>query len=391
MHYLELVKTIDPCAGGVIAGITALARERNRRGDRTTVASLDAPDFKAGEGLPFTWVGLGPGRGKYGYAPNYTPWLRQHAAGFDAVIINGLWQYHSFGAWRALHDMGIPYLVFPHGMLDPWFRHRYPLKHLKKMLYWWWADYRVLRDAAAVCFTCDQERQLASGSFWPYRAKERVVGYGIDEPPPPYPGQIAEFLCHVPAAAGRRVLLFLSRIHEKKGCDLLLHAFAATCAVDPHWHLVMAGPDDDGSSVRLQAMATKLGIARRVSWPGMLSGAGKWGAFRSAEAFCLPSHQENFGLVVAEALACGCPVLTTDQVNIWREVVDGGAGLAGADTVDGVTSLLSRWIASGESGARIYRSQARPTFLKNFHIAAASARIGSLISRPSAQAGLVPA
>jgi glycosyltransferase involved in cell wall biosynthesis len=175
------------------------------------------------------------------------------------------------------------------------------------------------------------------------------------------------------------VLLFLSRIHEKKGCDLLLQAFATTYAHDPQWHLVMAGPDDDGSMARLQAMADKLGIAGRVSWPGMLSGAAKWGAYRTAEAFCLPSHQENFGLVVAEALACGCPVLITEQVNIWREVVDGGAGLAGADTVVGVTGLLSRWLALGPAVASSCRSQARPTFLRNFHIAAASRRIADLL------------
>ena len=383
MHYLELVRTIDPRAGGVIAGITALARERTRHGDRTTVVSLDAPDAMTVGGLPFAWVGLGPGIGSYGYAADYTPWLRRHAAAFDAVIINGLWQYHSFGAWRVLHQLGIPYMVFPHGMLDPWFKRRYPFKHLKKTMYWWLAEYRVLRDAMVVCFTCDQERLLARESFRPYRANERVVGYGIDEPPPPDPTQIAEFLCHVPAAADRRVLLFLSRIHEKKGCDLLLHAFAGTCALDPQWHLVMAGPDDDGSRTRLQALSDRLGIAGRVSWPGMLSGAAKWGAYRSAEAFCLPSHQENFGLVVAEALACGCPVLITDQVNIWREVVDGGAGLAGADNVVGVTGLLSRWLASGSAMASPCRSQARPNFLRNFHISAASGRIADLLSKRS--------
>ncbi len=381
MHYLELVASIDPRSGGVIAGITALAHERAAHGDRTTVASLDAPDAFAQRGLPFAWVGLGPGRGKYAYAPDYTPWVRAQARAFDLVSINGLWQYHSFGAWRALRQLGVPYVVFPHGMLDPWFNREYPLKHLKKMLYWWWAERRVLRDAAAVCFTCDRERELARQSFSPYQASETVVGYGIDDPPPPDPGQVAEFIRRVPAAAGSRVLLFLSRIDKKKGCDLLLRAFARVCASDPRWHLVMAGPDLDGWQAKLQSMATSLGIAKRVSWPGMLSGAGKWGAFRTAEAFCLPSHQENFGIVVAEALACGCPVLTSDQVNIWPEVIAGGAGLAGADTVVGISGLLSRWIAAGETAAATCRSNARPAYLRHFHIASASARIGSLAWR----------
>ncbi len=382
MHYLELVASIDPCAGGVIAGITALAHERAAHGDQTTVASLDAPDAFQQGGLPFAWVGLGPGRGKFGYAPDYTPWVRAHASEFDMVIINGLWQYHSVGAWKALRQLGVPYVVFPHGMLDPWFNRQYPLKHLKKMLYWWWAEGRVLRDAAAVCFTCDRERLLARQSFSPYRVSEAVIGYGIDDPPPPDPGQVAEFIRRVPAAAGSRVLLFLSRLDKKKGCDLLLRAFAGVCASDPRWHLVMAGPDQDGWQAELQAMATSLGIAHRVSWPGMLSGSGKWGAFRSAEAFCLPSHQENFGIVVAEALACGCPVLTSDQVNIWPEVIAGGAGLAGADTVVGISGLLTRWITAGATAAATYRSNARPAYLRHFHIASASARIGSLFSHP---------
>ena len=383
MRYLELVATVDPCAGGVIAGITALARERARQGDHTTVVSLDDPARFPDAGHPFAWVGLGPGAGKFAYARGYVPWLREHARSFDAVIINGLWQYHSFGAWRALASAGIPYLVFPHGMLDPWFKRRYPLKHVKKMLAWWWGDYRVLRDAHAVCFTCDQERMLARQSFRRYRARECVVGYGIDDPPPADEEQQAAFMRLVPAASGKRIVLFLSRIHEKKGCDLLLQAFATCCSRDPRWHLVMAGPDQDGWQSTLQTMAATLGIASRVSWPGMIAGPAKWGAFRAADVFCLPSHQENFGVVVAEALACGCPALVSDQVNIWKEVVDAGAGMVAPDSVVGTASLLQRWIGASDADAQGMRRSARKAFLDQFHISAASFRIrAAAISTP---------
>jgi len=374
LRYLEVVSTIDPRAGGVIAGINALARERTRFGSHTTVVSLDSPDAFPSLEAPYTWVGLGSRGGVYRYTPDLVPWLRDHARDFDRVIVNGLWQYHSFGAWRALHALGIPYLVFPHGMLDPWFKRTYPLKHVKKMLYWWWADYRVLRDAAAVCFTCDEERLLARRSFRRYRARECVVGYGVDDPPPASPAQTAAFAQAVPQAPpGSRILLFLSRIQEKKGCDLLLRAFASELASDPQWHLVMAGPDQEGWQATLAALARQLGIADRISWPGMLTGDAKWGAFRAAEVFCLPSHQENFGVVVAEALACGCPVLLSDQVNIWRETVDGGAGLVAPDTVAGTARLLKSWNAS--TARETMRSQSRPTFLRHFHIHAAARRI----------------
>ena len=107
---------------------------------------------------------------------------KERHAGYDAVVVHGIWQYHSFGVWRALHGTATPYFVFPHGMLDPWFNRTYPLKHLKKLLYWPWAEYRVLRDAAAVLFTAEQERLLARESFRLYRCHEVVVNFGTATP-----------------------------------------------------------------------------------------------------------------------------------------------------------------------------------------------------------------
>jgi glycosyltransferase involved in cell wall biosynthesis len=246
------------------------------------------------------------------------------ARSHDLVIIEGIWQYHAFATWRALRVTGIPYFVYPHGMLDPWFKRTYPLKHLKKWAYWPWADYRVLRDAQAVLFTTEQERLLARQSFWLYQANEVVVGYGTSAPPGDAEQQRELFLSRFPQLRGQRILLFLSRIHPKKGVDLLLEAFAAVASSDPRLQLVIAGPDQVGWQAQLQQRAAALGIADRITWPGMLSGDLKWGAFRAAELFCLPSHQENFGIVVAEALACGLPVTIAEPVNIASEAASHG-------------------------------------------------------------------
>ncbi len=107
----------------------------------------------------------------------------------------------------------------------------------------------------------------------------------------------------------------------------------------------MAGPDAQGWQERLEQAAQAAGVAEQVHWPGMLRGDAKWGAFRAAEAFVLPSHQENFGIAVAEALACGRPVLLSDKVNIAAEIVADGAGLIEPDTLEGTVRLLERWIA----------------------------------------------
>lgn len=381
MKILSLIRSIDLQGGGPISVITSMAQERLHHGHQTTVVSMDAPDSYDPATLPFKWIGLGPSWGTYGYTPRLTPWLRSHAREFDAVILHGLWMWHGLGTWRTLRRTNVPYLIFCHGMLDPWFKRRYPLKHLKKWLYWSWAEYHVLRDAAAVCFTSEQERSLARESFRLYRANERVVGYGIASPPTENSKQKQAFLQAAPATANKRVLLFLSRIHEKKGCDLLLKAFAQELAKDPTWHLVMAGPDQEGWRSKLEIMAQQYGISERVSWPGMLTGDAKWGAFRVAEVFCLPSHQENFGVVVAEALACGCPVLISDQVNIFREVLSARAGFVEPDTTAGCAALLRRWQALPHSEAADMRARAIAAYHRHFHVGAAAASINAVISQ----------
>ena len=256
----------------------------------------------------------------YRFNPRLVPWLRGNASNYDVVVVNGIWQYTSFAVWRALRKSRTPYAVFTHGMLDPWSRHTFPLKHLKKSLYWPWGEYRVLRDAAAVLFTCEEERLRARRSFRLYSAKETVVKYGTTVAAGERASQVAECFDSYPELRHKRIALYMGRIHPKKGCDLVLQAFASILSEDARWHLVIAGPDQTGLKDRLLILAERLGITRRITWPGMVSGSAKWGLFGAAEVFFLPSHQENFGIVVAEALACGVPCLISDKVNIWREV-----------------------------------------------------------------------
>lgn len=281
----------------------------------------------------------------YGYAPDLIPWLRENLDHYDAVMVHGLWNYASFAASRVLPRADKPYFAFSHGMLDPWFKQQYPLKHLAKQAFWTVADGPLLSGAKAVFFTTEEEKHLAHGQFFGHRYNPVVVGYGTARAPAPTDAQREAFCRLVPEIAGRRYLLFLSRIHPKKGCDLLIKAFAETAELDPDLHLVIAGPDEIGIVETLKGHAQAAGISDRIHWPGLLKGEAKWGAFHHCEAFVLPSHQENFGIAVAEALGCGRPALITDKVNIWREVADAEAGLVETDDEVGVTRLLQRWAA----------------------------------------------
>ena len=381
MRLLHVISSIRAAGGGPVEAVRSLSAVHQRAGHTIEVASLDDPANPEVRSFPLTTHALGPGRGAYAYSPHFFAWMRQNRANYDAVIVHGLWQYHSFGTWRALARSSTPYYVFPHGMLDPWFKRRFPLKHLKKWLYWPWTDYRVLRDARGVLFTCEEERRFAAHSFALYRAKEIVIGLGTLAPPA---ADDSYFLGRFPQLQGRRLLLFMGRLHPKKGCDLLIEAFAATLAADPAWRLVFAGPDEVAWQSELVTRVQELGMADRVVWTGMLRGLEKWSALPAAEVFALPSHQENFGIAVAEALACGVPVLISRAVNIWREIDSARAGLVAPDTVAGTTDLLRRWQALSDTERDSMRQNARACFIQNFSIEQSAARLMDVLENQAA-------
>ncbi len=372
MKILQVIHSANPVAGGPIEGIKQLAGVLRQNGHSVELLCLDGPTEPWLTDLGFPVHAVGPSTPCYGYSPRFVPWLRKHRSDYDKVIVNGLWQFGGFGTWWALRNVAGSYFVFTHGMLDPWFKKRYPLKHLKKWLYWPWAEYRVLRDAATVLFTCEEERLQARKSFWLYRCREKVVNFGTAGPIGEPGIQRSLFLERFPEAQNHRLLLFLGRLHEKKGCMELIEAFGrfaeAAHAGSADFRVVMAGPADSDYAHAVRRTADRLGLTDRVIWTGMLAGDLKWGAFHAAEAFILPSHQENFGIAVAEALACSLPVLISDKVNIWREIQQDGAGIVENDDGPGTLRLLNRWLALNPKGRGDMRLAARTCFEQRFEI-----------------------
>jgi len=376
LRILNVVSSINPAAGGVSEAILRLSKAVVDLGHEVEIVSVDAPDSTWKKDIQVPVHLKGPARGTLEYSRDFNEWLMRNSGSFDAIISHGLWRYNSHATRRAARAAGRPYFVFPHGMLDPWFKRQYPVKHLKKCAYWWLTEYSVLRDARAVLFTCKEELLLARGSFRPYRCVERVVPLGTSGPPENEEQQRKAFFEAFPEIRGKRVILFLGRLHEKKGCDLLLRAFLNLMKSKPHeaWrdlYLMIAGPcshpDYLGMLKQLAAECEVLSPGS-VSFPGRLSGDLKWGAFREAEVFVLPSHQENFGIAVVEALACGTPVLISRPVNIWREIESSGAGLVDSDTVEGCTRLLEQWLNLGDQAKMEMAARAVESFKQNFEI-----------------------
>lgn len=372
MKFLHIIHSVNPEGGGPIEGVIQLSRVKKDYGHSVEILSLDAPDAPYLKQCPLVVHALGPGLGKYGYSSKFKSWLASSIQNYDAFIINGIWQYHSFAAHTVLKKQNRPYYLFTHGMLDPWFKHQYPFKHLKKWLYWPWSEYPVLRDAKKVLFTCENEKILARQSFWLYRCNEQVVNFGTAGHTGNAEKQRRLFLSSFPHLRDKRFLLFLSRIHPKKGIDLLIEAFAQTGNSQPELQLVIAGPDQVGWQAELQRLADKHGIADKITWTGMLSGNIKWGAYYCADAFILTSHSENFGIVVAEALSCYLPVLITNKINIWQEIIQDSAGFAVADTLHGSIDLLNRWQQLDMSDKTEMRKNAHSCFTNRFEITKAA-------------------
>lgn len=344
MKLLHVIPTLNPKNGGPGEGVRQIAKEFSKRGHTVECICLDLPESPWLSDNFLKIHSASPGFMKYYYSPSLYDWLIANIESYDFVVINGLWQYTGLATSKACREKKIPYFVFTHGMLDPWFKEAYPIKHFKKLIYWLLFERRILRGASRVLFTCAEELTLSKGTFPGSFGSPYIVSYGTTSSPTNSAALKEHFLSRNPTLRGKRLFLFLGRIHEKKGCDLLINAFAQVASFDPDLQLIIAGPDESGLTEKLKVESTKLKIFDRVTWVGMVSGDDKWGAYYAAEIFCLPSHQENFGIAVAEALSCGKPVLISNKVNIWREVEASGAGVVESDTLEGTLTALKKWL-----------------------------------------------
>lgn len=402
MNILHVIAGMNPSMGGVSQAVRTMCTELTKQGMYNEVTGLDSPGEPFLQNEPALIHRLGPAKTPWSYGAKFGPWLVNNLHRFDVILLHGLWLYHGYALQKAIQtcrdqrkDNLLPRVfIMPHGMLDPYFQQApgRKMKALRNWLYWKLIENKVIEDASGLLFTCEEEQQLAREPFQPYKPKsEVVVGLGVEPPPAYTPAMREAFLKKCPDLVDTPYILFLSRINPKKGVDLLVNAYAqiaqtqATAGVSTLQQdtlgidqdvllslpkLLIAGPGLDtpyGQSVQQLAQSNQEAKAA-ISFTDMLSGDAKWGAFYGCEAFVLPSHQENFGIAVVEALACGKPVLISDQVNIWREIDRSGSGFVAPDSVAGVHQLIDRWLNLSIDEKQQMGSKALTTFQKNFSI-----------------------
>ncbi len=263
-------------------------------------------------------------------------WLSKHVSDFDLLHIHALFSFAALPASYWAARFRVPYIVMPHGMLNVWgMTHRRPwLKRASFRL----LESRILKQAALVHYNSYQERHEAET-------------LGVTGASAVIPNALPEFSTEdvsgafrrrYPQLRGRRIILFLSRIDQKKGLDLLLRAFADLRRKAPDAILVIAGHGQDWFAQQLKTQTRTLEIVEDVVWTGFLTGEDKQAAFADAVMYVLPSYSENFGIAVAEAMAAGLPVVVSDQVGIHGDIVEAAAGLVIRCEVGDLTQTMLR-------------------------------------------------
>jgi glycosyltransferase involved in cell wall biosynthesis len=242
-------------------------------------------------------------RARWVLDPSLRSRLKRAILESSGVHIHGLWETHAMSSSSVLRGVKRPYIVSAHGMLDPWaLRH----KRIRKAVYAALIEIRGMRGAACL-------RALTEDEVGDYRRLGltnpiAIVPNGIDPPLETTPGL---FWHENPALMGKRIILFLGRLHHKKGLDILLQAWARIVRKSDDVHLVIAGPDSDNTLLALLQLAADLKLGNHVTFAGMLSGQRKWSTIAAADLFVLPSYSEGFSMAILEALSIGVPVLVS--------------------------------------------------------------------------------
>jgi glycosyltransferase involved in cell wall biosynthesis len=240
----------------------------------------------------------------------------------DIVHDNGLWLAHHHRVAQICRARGLPRLVSPHGMLEPWARRH---KKWKKDIAWHLYQRNDIASADGLHATAVREA-------------ENLAKLGLGVPIHLIPHSISIPTERVLFASQRvRTALFMGRLHPVKGLPMLIEAWSR---VRPEsWRLILAGPDEAGHRAELETLIAARGLGEVVTFVGPLGGEKKEEALSGADLFVLPSHSESFGMVIAEALAHGLPVLTTTGAP-WPALTQEAMGWRTPTTVEGIATGL---------------------------------------------------
>jgi len=339
---LHVTSGLDIRSGGPAVSLAGLATGQNRAGLRVEVLATYRAGCEEGleqqmrkDGVAVRCVG--PCTGRFARCRDLNAAVATSVRNADVVHIHALFEEVQYLTAKYARERGIPYIIRPCGMLDPWSLRR---NWLAKRLYMAWRLSRMLQSAAAIHYTTNFERQEAGQLALPNRTIVEPNGVDLTEYATLPPEGAFRGRFGIPVDAP--LVTFLGRVHPGKGVEHLVKAIAAGSLARAR--LAIVGPDSAGHLADMRSLAASLGVADRVVFTGLLRGAERISALVDADVFALPSDHENFGVAVAEAMAAGTPVIVSPEVGIADDVTMAGAGAVVASNATTLAAEVTRWI-----------------------------------------------
>ena len=352
MRVLQVIPSVSDRSGGPATAIVPMCRALLRHGIEvllvTTDAGLREDAIKGGDykGVPAMFFPAQLGE-SFKYSRPLASWLRSNIQHFGLAHIHAVFNHSSVAAAHVCRKAGIPYVVRPLGTLDPWSMAQ---KAFRKRVFWQVSGKGMLRGAAAVHYTTEAEKLATEALFGLNHGKVIALGVETNSSTTLSRGNLAH---HFPSLAGEPYVIVLSRLHPKKGLNVLIEAFLSLPEKFSRWRLVLAG---DGPAEHVLKLREKSASSDRVVFTGWLEGEKKDAVLSCASLLALPSYQENFGLCVMEALSQSVPVLLSPHVNLAEEIVLANAGWIAAVNKDALAARLAEALDDEEELARRGRS-----------------------------------
>jgi glycosyltransferase involved in cell wall biosynthesis len=363
VRILHVMPTLSAAYGGPAAAVVPMSEALARRGHDVEVVATDwqglPPFSRAPDGVSMKVFSMSRPR-TYVTSRGLGRHVWRHVPDVDVVHIHSIYLWHSAVAALAARRAGVPYVIRPHGTLTTY---HVADKAPKKRVYEALVEWRNINNAAAMHYTSDREK--AEAEAFGVRTPGWVIPLGIGHAS----GGTVEAATaeeHWPELDGRRAVVFLGRLVKKKQPHIAMEAFAAIADAFPDVDLVLAGPEDPAVAGPLRRTIAERGLQDRVRMPGLVVGDRKWSLLARAEAYVLPSLEENFGVATAEAMLAGTPAVVSTGVMLHETVAAQEAGLIADDApqvAEALRTLLSdpgRARVMGENGRRVARTMTWP-------------------------------
>ncbi|MGE3316417.1 MAG: glycosyltransferase [Planctomycetaceae bacterium] len=333
-------------ANGVARIMRDLAAALGRRGTPVTVYGAECFGRRSIGHIferPSRWISArGFWFGGLSWSPQLKELLREGIREADVVHNHSIWMLPNSYSSRIALSTKKPVVITAHGTLEEWaIRHSGWKKRIAGKLF----QNHDLHSAD--CIHVNSEAEIDGVRAYGLKSPVAIIPNGIHLPDfDPLPSA-EEFHAAYPATRGRKILLFMARLHVKKGLEHLMQAWSRMHAEFPDWHLVVAGPDC-GLEQRAREIATEVGLENSVTFTGNLNGLIRLSALAAADVFALPSFSEGFSMAVLEALACRIPALITPGCN-FREATKAGAAVEVSPDVLGTESGLRQLLRISDS------------------------------------------